>query len=74
MKPHLRNLFFRTSALLALDIKPLFVLDGSAPELKRNTLAIRSQSQSQSQGGGGAVPNLSRSRLKGLMNECARLL
>merc|ERR1719376_919059 len=52
MKPHLRNLFFRTSALLALDIKPLFVLDGSAPELKRNTLAIRSQSQSLGAGCG----------------------
>ena len=65
MKPHLRNLFFRTAALLSLDIKPVFVLDGSAPELKKATLEARSQTQTKS---------LSRNRLKGLMNECAKLL
>ena len=63
----------------------VFVMDGSAPQLKAKTLQIRKESQSQGggsrgsqssqqQGGGSQSTNLSRSRLKGLMNECGRLL
>ena len=34
-RPHLRNLFFRTATLINLNIRPIFVLDGKAPDLKR---------------------------------------
>lgn len=36
-----RNLFFRTSYLLLLGVKPVFVLEGKAPELKHDTIARR---------------------------------
>lgn len=65
-KPHLRNLFFRTWALLSLNIRPVFVLDGDAPELKRDTMAARR--------GVEEVKSLSRRRLKGVMRECRTLL
>ena len=42
-KPHLRNVFFRTSALLALGVTPVYVMDGAAPEAKRDTMAKRRQ-------------------------------
>jgi len=73
-KPHLRNLFFRTTALLAMGIKPVFVMDGSAPQLKAKTLEIRKEASQSSSQGSSQTTNLSRSRLKGLMNECAKLL
>ena len=44
-KPHLRNLFFRTAALLSLNIYPVFVLDGDAPELKRAELISRRKAE-----------------------------
>ena len=76
-RPHLRNVFFRTSALLAIGVKPVFVMDGAAPALKKETMEIRkaaSQSQSQLQSQTTEVKSLSRTRLKGLMNECKFLL
>ncbi len=83
-RPHLRNLFFRASALLSLGARPVFVLDGAAPELKRQTLAARKQqqqtqsqqqgTQSQSQAAAAEVKSLSRSRLRALMGECRFLL
>lgn len=75
-RPHLRNLFFRVASLISLNIQPIFVLDGDAPDLKKETLVIRQKAaSSQSQ----ALPNeenksCSRRRLKGLMNECKALL
>ena len=66
-KPHLRNVFFRTSALLHLGVKPIFVMDGSASELKRDTLNARRED-------GKEVKSLGRSRLKAVMNECRFLL
>nr|CAD7423931.1 unnamed protein product [Timema monikensis] len=42
---YLRNLFFRTSCLLLLGVKPLFVLEGIAPALKHNTMARRNRRQ-----------------------------
>ena len=44
-KPHLRNVFFRTTAMIELGIVPVFVLDGAAPELKRETMARRKQAE-----------------------------
>lgn len=69
-RPHLRNLFFRTAALINLNIKPIFVLDGDAPDLKKETLAARRRALSQND----EVKSFSRTRLKGLMNECKALL
>ncbi len=78
-RPHLRNLFFRTSALLLLGAHPVFVMDGAAPEMKRETMSARrqaeaSQQQSQLSQQQSQVKSLSRSRLKALMNECRFLL
>ena len=72
-KPHLRNVFFRTAALITAGVKPIFILDGAAPELKRATMVARKASQS---GGGNPteVKSMARTRLKALMNECRFLL
>lgn len=40
-----RNLFFRTIFLLLADVNPVFVLDGDAPELKRDVMAARNAIQ-----------------------------
>ena len=69
-KPHLRNVFFRTAALVMAGVKPIFILDGAAPELKRATMEARKATQ----GGGGEVKSMARTRLKALMNECRFLL
>jgi len=46
---HLAGLFYRTSSLLELGIRPLYVFDGEPPELKRKTLderrAVREKAQ-----------------------------
>lgn len=38
---HLSGLYFRSAALLEIDIKPVFVFDGEPPELKRKTIKER---------------------------------
>lgn len=40
-----RNLFFRTIYLLLADINPIFVLEGDAPDLKRDVMAARNAIQ-----------------------------
>lgn len=40
-----RNLFFRTIYLILADINPIFVLEGDAPELKRDVMAARNAIQ-----------------------------
>lgn len=72
-RPHLRNLFFRLAAIVNLNIKPIFVLDGNAPDLKKETLEARKKAETQSQATV-EVKNFSRARLKGLMGECKALL
>ncbi|RZF32307.1 hypothetical protein LSTR_LSTR001771 [Laodelphax striatellus] len=69
---YLRNLFFRTSFLLLNNCKPIFVLDGDAPELKHKTIIARIQAR----GGriGEKTATSSRSRLKSLQNQCKQLL
>ena len=42
---HLLGVFKRILRLLSLEIKPIFVFDGKAPDLKRKTLQLRSQSR-----------------------------
>ena len=72
VRPYLRNLFFRTNALISLNIKPIFVMDGDAPELKKETLEARRKAETHSQTV--EIKSLSRTRLKGLMNESQKLL
>ncbi|KAL3284240.1 hypothetical protein HHI36_018403 [Cryptolaemus montrouzieri] len=40
-KMYLRNLYFRTSYLLLMEVYPIFVLEGKASELKYDTIAAR---------------------------------
>ncbi|KAL4482547.1 hypothetical protein ABPG72_005790 [Tetrahymena utriculariae] len=46
---HLVGIFKRLCRLLSLGIKPVFVFDGKAPELKRNTLYLRQQQRERRQ-------------------------
>ncbi|XP_039287665.1 flap endonuclease GEN isoform X2 [Nilaparvata lugens] len=69
---YLRNLFFRTSFLLLNNCKPIFVLDGDAPELKHKTIIARIQARGGRTGEKTATG--SRSRLKALQNQCKQLL
>lgn len=39
------NLFFRTAYLLLMDIQPVFILDGEAPQLKHQTIQKRNEIQ-----------------------------
>ena len=76
-RPHLRNLFFRVNALISLNIRPIFVLDGDAPDLKKGTLIARQKTQTQTQTQATQSEenkSCTRRRLKGLMNECKALL
>ena len=76
--PHIRTLFFRAAALQALDIHPIFVLDGSAPEMKREVMKARRSvgkaSQSQSQTQTEKVVSMNRKGLKSVQNECLTLI
>ena len=77
-RPHLRNIFFRVSTLLGLDILPVVVLDGAPPDLKKATVAARNQ---QVWGGGRAGPGQlqspkrqQRRQFSGVLRDCERLL
>ncbi|TRY64160.1 hypothetical protein TCAL_03597 [Tigriopus californicus] len=73
-KPHLRNVFFRTATLLSLGIRPVFILDGHAPVLKRETMTQRKAAQMGMSTQEVEVKSLNRNRLKAVMNECKFLL
>ena len=62
--------------LINLNIQPVFVMDGSAPELKKDTLEARLKAEgpSSTQSNTEIKPSLSRKRLKGLMNQSKELL
>ncbi|XP_026764432.2 flap endonuclease GEN [Galleria mellonella] len=78
-KLYLRNLFFRTIYLLLADINPIFVLEGDAPELKRDVMAARNAVQFR-----GAAPrndnalnkrpDVARKKFKSILKECEVLL
>ncbi|XP_063634670.1 flap endonuclease GEN [Cydia splendana] len=78
-KLYLRNLFFRTIYLLLADVEPIFVLDGDAPELKRDVMATRNAIQFR-----GAAPrtetvtnkqpDIRRKRFSNVLKECETLL
>ncbi|KAJ8916059.1 hypothetical protein NQ315_010927 [Exocentrus adspersus] len=42
---YLRNLYFRTCYLLLMEVNPVFVLEGKAPEMKYQTIAARNEIQ-----------------------------
>jgi flap endonuclease-1 len=46
---HLAGTLYRTAALVEAGIKPVFVFDGVAPELKRETLAARAARKEKAQ-------------------------
>lgn len=80
-KLYLRNLFFRTVYLLLAEINPIFVLEGDAPELKRDVMATRNAVQfrgaaprSEKACSSEKLPNVSRKRFKNVLKECETLL
>uniref|UniRef100_A0A2A4JQE6 XPG-I domain-containing protein n=1 Tax=Heliothis virescens TaxID=7102 RepID=A0A2A4JQE6_HELVI len=79
-KLYLRNLFFRTVYLLLADINPIFVLEGDAPELKRDVMAARNaiQFKGAAPRSEAAVnkkkPDVARKRFKNVLKECESLL
>jgi flap endonuclease-1 len=46
---HLAGTLYRTANLVEAGIKPVFVFDGAAPELKRETLAARAERKERAQ-------------------------
>ncbi|CAB3237335.1 unnamed protein product [Arctia plantaginis] len=79
-KLYLRNLFFRTAYLILADIDPVFVLEGDAPELKRDVMAVRNQIQFRGaaprleSNGANKKPDVARKRFKNVLKECESLL
>nr|XP_045601602.1 flap endonuclease GEN homolog 1-like [Procambarus clarkii] len=75
-RPHLRNLFFRTLALLNAGVLPVFVLEGVAPSLKWNTITSRNQRNFHHKGASKkvSVKTGQRSRFKSMLKECGELL
>ncbi|XP_048005575.1 flap endonuclease GEN [Leguminivora glycinivorella] len=78
-KLYLRNLFFRTIYLLLADVEPIFVLDGDAPELKRDVMATRNAIQfrgaaPRSEAVINKQPDVRRKRFSNVLKECETLL
>ncbi|XP_048482074.1 flap endonuclease GEN [Plutella xylostella] len=80
-KLYLRNLFFRTMYLLLADIKPIFVLEGDAPELKRDVMAARNAIQfrgaaprTETAAAVSKRPDVGRKRFRNVLKECESLL
>ncbi|XP_063229916.1 flap endonuclease GEN [Bacillus rossius redtenbacheri] len=76
---YLRNLFFRTSCLLLMDVMPVFVLEGDAPALKHDTISQRNQKQygrslSQRSQGQSVGKKGSRKRLTSILKQCKEIL
>ncbi|WAR02389.1 GEN-like protein [Mya arenaria] len=73
-KPFLRNLFFRISHLSQLGVKLVFVIEGSAPELKWDTMMKRQQARFPGRQGKppGAKPGGTQNRRN--FNACLREL
>ena len=61
-KPHIRNLLFRTLRLCQLGVKLVFVMDGTATQLKWETMDKREQGRGR---GGGEGCGRARSRKTG---------
>ncbi|XP_050687689.1 flap endonuclease GEN homolog 1-like isoform X2 [Eriocheir sinensis] len=77
-RPHLRNLFFRTTACLEAGVLPVMVLDGEAPSLKWNTIDARNNARNlgRTGSGGGATATAAkskRSRFNAVLKKCGEL-
>ncbi|XP_059049054.1 flap endonuclease GEN isoform X2 [Achroia grisella] len=73
------KLYLRTIYLLLADINPIFVLEGDAPELKRDVMAARNAMQfrgaaPKSDNVSNKRPDVSRKRFKNVLKECEALL
>ena len=63
LKPYLRNVFFRTMYLASLGVRPVFVVDGVPPEIKRETIGKRLQARrGYASNGGQKLGKLNRSK------------
>ncbi|XP_062933638.1 flap endonuclease GEN homolog 1 [Cynocephalus volans] len=73
MKPHLRNLFFRISYLIQMDVKLVFVMEGEPPKLKADVISKRNQIR---YGSSGKIWSLrtGRSHFKSVLKECLDML
>ncbi|XP_002710085.2 flap endonuclease GEN homolog 1 [Oryctolagus cuniculus] len=73
MKPHLRNLFFRISYLMQMDVKLVFVMEGEPPKLKADVISKRNQIRYGSSGKT-LSQQTGRSHFKLVLRECLDLL
>ncbi|KAL7827756.1 hypothetical protein AOLI_G00309080 [Acnodon oligacanthus] len=78
-KPHLRNLFFRTSSLLRMGLKLVFVMEGEAPKIKAETMSKRTEMvfhgrKTKSYPKPVTDKNTSRRRFKAVLRQCAEML
>uniref|UniRef100_A0A3P9IW34 Flap endonuclease GEN homolog 1 n=1 Tax=Oryzias latipes TaxID=8090 RepID=A0A3P9IW34_ORYLA len=74
-KPHLRNLFFRVSSLSLMGIKLVFVMEGTAPQLKAETMSKRTKARyGQLKNPTKCNTNTSRGRFNSILKECAEML
>lgn len=71
LKPHLRNLFFRLLALRRFGVKVIFVLDGTPPELKQETMRRRAFLQYGVKIN--AKKKMGRGRFERVVQECVKL-
>ncbi|XP_033102285.1 flap endonuclease GEN homolog 1-like isoform X2 [Anneissia japonica] len=77
LKPFLRNLFFRITNLRQLCIRPVFVIEGEAPELKCETMMKRQKSQYRGKSSRTDAPKskkTGRSQFKARLKECCEML
>ncbi|KAM6179379.1 flap endonuclease GEN homolog 1 [Erethizon dorsatum] len=72
-KPHLRNLFFRISYLMQMDIKLVFVMEGEPPKLKADVMSKRNQIR-YGLSGKAWSQKTGRSHFKSVLRECLELL
>uniref|UniRef100_A0A8C8Z666 Flap endonuclease GEN homolog 1 n=1 Tax=Prolemur simus TaxID=1328070 RepID=A0A8C8Z666_PROSS len=73
MKPHLRNLFFRISYLMKMDVKLIFVMEGEPPKLKADVINKRNQIR-YGPSGKTWSQRTGRSHFKSVLQECLDML
>ncbi|XP_043325254.1 flap endonuclease GEN homolog 1 isoform X2 [Cervus canadensis] len=73
MKPHLRNLFFRISYLMLMDVKLVFVMEGEPPHLKADVISKRNQIR-YGPSGKTRSQKTGRSHFKTVLKECLDML
>ncbi|XP_004418366.1 PREDICTED: flap endonuclease GEN homolog 1 [Ceratotherium simum simum] len=73
LKPHLRNLFFRISYLMLMDVKLVFVMEGEPPKLKADVISKRNQMR-YGPSGKTWSQKTGRSHFKSVLRECLDML